>query len=173
VEIKRGHYRIVLVFKNFVIKFPRIYFWSAIRIAIWAHYRGKEARSMVWKISNYNHELTIPKFLLKGIIDNWHECLYFKKTRSAFLVPTYFTFFGLFNIQARALPWDYNNLNHYGLLYDLTRGEVSKCGHDFEDEKNFGIHKNRLKMLDYGSEKTQKILEKYSKQIEEGFKIKF
>jgi hypothetical protein len=77
VKIRYGHYRFVLVFKNFVIKFPRIRLWSALKTG-WREIHRKRLRWHLRKWT-YRHMGTIPWCLYKGIVDNWLEYLFYRK----------------------------------------------------------------------------------------------
>jgi hypothetical protein len=95
-------------------------------------------------------------YLFRGINANWQEFWFYLKNRHPLLQPTYFSFFGLFNIQRIA----YKPL--------ITKSE---CGcqfiilaprtltHGFESAANFCLDKNdKLKFLDYGDEKIRKVI---------------
>jgi len=96
--IRKGENRIVALFPvfNLVLKFPRIRLWLAmkwVREVIntpedWQHYLGKTV-----------YHKSIKRCLFKGVVDNWKECEFYYKTNHPFLQPTYFSFFGLCNVQ--------------------------------------------------------------------------
>lgn len=92
--------------------------------------------------------------LFAGIMANWHEFLFYLKTRNSFLLPTYFSFLGLINIQKRGqkLEWD-DSKSIFSFFVDNSkkRDQVFCDAHSFENSDNFCWDEGKLKMLDYGS----------------------
>ncbi|MDD4901932.1 MAG: hypothetical protein PHE24_02240, partial [Patescibacteria group bacterium] len=52
---------------------------------------------------------------------------------------------------------------------DLTGDEVLDDGHHFENRENFCLHQDKLRILDYGSRATQKIVAQYGEKIHNNF----
>lgn len=104
-------------------------------------------------------------YVLKGFSDNWREFVFFLKHREGdFLLPTFFSFFGLFNISPLVSGLDEKpelERKLWSKLLDITDHEVLKDGHHFSEGKNFCYYKKRLRMSDYGSAVTQKIILKH------------
>lgn len=170
-EIKHGYSRSVLIFKNYVIKFPRIYLKNAFNRA-----KEEKRRKRLWWHLNrwtYMHYLSIHRYLFKGIIDNWLEYVFFIKSRHVIIVPTYFSFFGLFNIQARAHEFDGKKFRQkcWGVLGEITDWEVFNASHEFSSVSNYGIYNRRLRLFDYGNKRAQVVIVKYSKELSEQFKF--
>ncbi|OGY45726.1 MAG: hypothetical protein A3J65_02075 [Candidatus Buchananbacteria bacterium RIFCSPHIGHO2_02_FULL_45_11b] len=170
---------------RFVVAFPRL--GIAIKIA---KIKPIEALKRFWNVfirhkGNAKEKLTRLKFelfkmvpramptigyhLFYGIYNNWREFIFYQKTKNLFLQPTWFSFIGLFNIQPYGRPTDRSlgDLRHG--LYDLTDGQVSLDGHHFDEPSNFTVENNRLKILDYGHQTTQKIITAYGQKIWEEF----
>lgn len=51
---------------------------------------------------SYEVRGTFSEFLFAGIMTNWNEYRFYRRTKNPFLMPSYFSLFGLFNIQRKA-----------------------------------------------------------------------
>jgi hypothetical protein len=169
-KIRYGDYRYVLVFQNFVVKFPRIYLLNAIK-NVWIQIKRRQLRWYLKKFK-YGSSFSVLRMLFKGILDNWQECLFYKKTHYGFLMPTYYSFFGLVNIQARGQSWDQEDLHYRNLLSEITNDDVYDDAHGFLHANNYGFHFGRLKMFDYGGRRVIKVITKYGKVLERKFIIR-
>ena len=138
-EIARGNTRTVLIFKNFVLKFPRFYLSNAM-----------EARRTFCKDPEKMRR-HVKRHLLRGVGDNWREFIFYFCNHSSFLMPTFFSFFGLLNIQKRGEIFEM----HYRVLWEqilqLTNNEAWADYHVFSEVNNFCQKDGRLKIFDYGS----------------------
>jgi hypothetical protein len=129
---------------------------------------------MSWDMYGY---LTGPKQLLfKGMYENRSEYVFYSQYKSNFLLPTYFSFFGLFNIQKIGKKFEFKNekekyLSFWRQMLNVTSREATKDGHHFSNPKNFCEENGKLKIMDYGSPYTQEVLEKYGEKIYKEFDL--
>jgi|GEM_PF-1877790 len=106
--------------------------------------------------------IKFPKYpFLKGILRNFGEFSFWRKRKYPFLLKTYFSFFGFFNIQ----EFERDLLSTVEIWYTLnkaaTKSEAAillKDDHHFSNSKNFFWNGERLKMGDYGSREVQEAL---------------
>ena len=165
-KIEKGRNRFVLVFKNFVVKFPRIRLIKAIQRIYRATKGGYLLKCLSW---NSTISMSPRHFLLRGLMDNFGEFIFYLTTQSKCVKPTYFSLFGLLNIQKGGniliLHSEAEYVNFFGQLYDITNGEVFKDAHTFSNPKNFCRENEKLKMVDYGNTKVRNILLKYGDKV--------
>jgi hypothetical protein len=174
-KIYRGSYRKALIFKNFVIKFPRIFPLLAIK-GIYKRARKRYLLMMYLKAGIYSYTESARKYLLRGILENWREFTLYYRCRSKLLAPTYFSLFGLLNIQRAGKEIDVERVG-YLLLGEICRitnndHNILKDAHHFSNPRNFCEKDGRLMMIDYGSEYARRIVEKYGNKIVEEFDFK-
>lgn len=167
-KIIHGKSRTVFVFRTIVVKFPAIYFQLAFKEMMENLKRG----TLLWHIREYNYEQygTVHQYLFNGIISNWLEFVFYQKNKHyQLLAPTYFSFFGMINIQKYYEPIviDYTDL--WCQLVELVGGIVWEDSHAFSNPENFGTIRGKLKILDYGSRGTHKVLKEYAQEIYEKF----
>jgi hypothetical protein len=163
-EIKKGTFRTALVFKGFVIKLPRIYLSKALE----TFFKTLKVGGVIYHFRRYNWEQynTIPNYLLKGIIDNWLEYVFYKKNKSfQLLVPTIFSLFGLLNIQSYCEPLECKEEDLWCQLSEIAGESIWKDSHAFANPKNFGVYEGKIRMMDYGSKETQKALKECADKI--------
>ncbi|MGE5426011.1 MAG: hypothetical protein ACM3PZ_02970 [Bacillota bacterium] len=93
-------------------------------------------------------------FLFSGIMANWNEYRFYRKTMNPFTMPTYFSLLGLFNIQKRGQEisfWSYKDIWKY-ICHNSENVNQPFCDpHSFAEIGNFCLDAGKLKMLDYGS----------------------
>lgn len=181
-EIAQGAHRFVMAFPSLgiAIKVAKIHPWLALKsfLSIFKRYKKYAKPRLVkvflilyyevFKYSPY-HLTTIKHHLFVGIYDNWREFMFYQRTKNPFLQPTWFSFFGLFNLQRYGRPGDKSLGNVYLGLYYLTERQISNDAHYFDEPANFTVENNRLKILDYGYPYTKPIIEKYGRRIWEEF----
>lgn len=107
--------------------------------------------------------------LFGGIVANWREFGLYLKTRNIFLLPTYFSFFGLFNIQRYGYPCRISKIGFMLQLVQLTDRAISCDLHHFANPENFCFIDGKLKMVDYGSHLICEVVEKYGETIVRDF----
>lgn len=102
-----------------------------------------------------SYEIYGVKFLLlSGIMTNWNEYIFYQKTKNLFVIPTYFSLFGLINISKKAEKidfWSDKEVFDYIWANSANANQVFCDSHSFAKKDNFGLDGNKLKMLDYGS----------------------
>ena len=101
------------------------------------------------------YEIRGVKYLLFfGIMANLNEFIFYRKTKNIFVMPTYFSFFGLINIQKRGKEidfWNYLDIWRY-ICHNSANEDQPFCSpHSFSKKENFCLDGDKLKMLDYGS----------------------
>jgi len=174
-NIKIGQRRVVIIISvlGVVIKLPIIHLLRDI---------GMVCKHIVhWRIGAIISECAMPidcrfgykNHLFGGIVDNWREFVFFRKTKHPFLLPTYFSFFGLLNIQRAGEPCQLKDVDLWCQLYELTDGKVFDDSHHFENPANFVLEGRRLRMIDYGSIRTHGVITQYGKKIVETFDPSF
>ena len=174
--IKKGRSRLVLVFPKFgvVIKFPDFHFR---RIPRMIKIRFKEGG---WKFfwETLKHEFnyftmetsgSLKRELFLGLVANWNEFYLYWKTKSPFLQPTYFSFFGFLNIQKYGESCLIDPIDLWYQLLVLTDNKVFDDGHHFSNPKNFLISNGKLQMIDYGNPSVNNVVIQYGKKIFELF----
>jgi len=167
-RLRKGRSRIVLVFPSLgiAIKIPFIHFISGIHFLLLmareGHLRWEWNRSMESMESS-------KELLFKGIADNWREYWFFIKSRNPFLLPSYFSFFGLFNIQQVGQVCTTESSVLWRQLVELTAGATSKSSHHFVNPENFCFVGKKLRILDYGSPRVQQVISKFGIKITNEF----
>lgn len=159
-QIKKGQNRIVFIFPRIgiVVKIPIIHFIAVSRLFM---RRIKERdwkflkQELIWSIDGLPG---YKRLLLKGIFDNWREFWFYLRTRHPFLQPTYFSFLGLIDIQPLGDLLNISIDDFRNQLYEITKGAIDDDGHHFNVLRNFCFVENKLKILDYGDPRTQKVV---------------
>lgn len=172
-QVFKGSSRVVFVFpsRGIAIKLPILH---GIKIFGNITYLAKQRR---WKalIRNLLYPISNPfgfkYLLLNGVASNWREFWFYQKTRDPFLQPTPFSLFGLLNIQRADLPCSIDHRKLFLQMRILTENEAMKDNHHFDDPRNFCLHEGKLRILDYGSHKTQLIVNRYGEKIYQHFKV--
>lgn len=171
-KIVRGKRRIVIIFKEVVIKIAIIKIVCATNIAIeWIRER-RFWRNMCE--CNYEKSWTVHNSLFRGLFENWHEYRLYKDTRSLFLVPTYFSLLGIINIQKKQGELlDMKPINLWLQMVEISNEEVWEDEHHFVSPKNFCKTKGSLQMFDYGSRGCCRVIKKYGEKMRQGFDFAF
>lgn len=166
--IKKGSSRIVLLIASYAVKLPIIRPIKAIKVIWKAVLCG---RLMACLTAPYDSEslLTFQRLLLRGLFDNLMEYYFYLTNNSQFLAPTYFSFFGLLNIQKAGSSIKTDHLNFKRQMRYLTNWDCENDGHTFANTNNFCIINCKLVIVDYGSIKTQQVLKNYGNIIAENF----
>lgn len=170
-KFKKGHYRFVFVFPSLgiAIKFPIIRLWCLVKNIVYLTVRMRWESLWREMSSSIDFDFGLKGLLFRGIVDNWREFLFFRKTRNIFLQPTYFSFFGLLNIQKTSEPCMLNYVDLWCQLYELTGGKVFDDSHHFENPDNFCFANGKLMILDYGSKGTHGVINEFGAKIFESF----
>ena len=165
--IAKGTTRIALVFDNFVIKLSRLLHF--LRLAMDQLYK--------FRIRGSFRKMFIP------IRDNLSEFVFYRRTCHVFCAKTYFSFFGLFNIQERVVhlegndPKDQYNFPRYEEYESVLKGvfwgrEKYVESHTFLNPINFGFSKKRgvFVCVDYADPEVQKNILEFGDRLQEAFK---
>lgn len=170
-QFKKGADRVVVIFPflRIAVKFPIIRLWLAIRLLY------RDIKSGKWERLSKDWSWPIEVrggfkgLLLRGLAANWGEFLFYWQTRNPFVQPTYFSFFGLFNVQRADEPCRLKEDNLWCQLYELTNGQVFDDSHHFAEPRNFCFSNGKLRMLDYGSRKSRGVIARHGAMIVECF----
>lgn len=172
-EIKKGTWRIAILIPklNIAIKLPRIYLKTAYKMAL-SRIKYKGFSRLMWKeifeFGVYSPE-TILARLFKGIAENFGEFVFYLSTRHVFLLPTYFSVFGLINVQKLAIE---PKINDRDLLYQMATLTYDKAnGHHYRNPANFSYQNGKLQILDYGDPRVQRVVKEFGKILQEKFDI--
>lgn len=171
--IKRGTSRLTICLPSlgFVVKLPlpkpvsfykclkgyskmavRLNDWSSLKYALWLDKENDV-------VGNIRHTL------LNGTYENWCEYRLWKRTHSPFLEPTYFSLFGLVNVQRYGAELDVSEVTLWAQLLVLTGDAVWSNVHTFGNPANFSFRDGRLRMFDYGARNVADVVEQYGETI--------
>lgn len=123
---------------------------------------------------NYEVYYRVPIYLLGGIMANYHERQFYKRTKNPFVMPTYFSFFGLFNIQKRGKKIDFWDMyGIWGYVYHNSQNPNQPfCdGHTLADPKNYCTDNGKLKLVDYGNRQVAEFLKINGENLYNNFKL--
>ncbi len=168
-----GKRRIVVPVSRFgiVIKFPRLRvqnfwdFWAGDIVGMWKEMhtsKHPEAKKLYWKSVRLGLSVVCTSAFFGGIADNWRERRYYKSCDSSFrplLQPTYLSLLGLVNVQRLGNPS--KDLSVCETLCRIIWPDAAHDGHHWDTPSNFDVSSGELKVLDYGSVETQKIINKH------------
>lgn len=159
--VKRGSTRMAIIFaeQGFVIKVPIVSPLKAL-VKIW-EYRYHPKMCLILFKWDETVPGSIKYWLFKGIADNWREYLFYQTHRRwRFLFPTNFSFLGLFNITpiGEEIP---DNLRLWASLPTSAHLALRLDGHHFTKNENFCHYEGCIRIRDYGSRNTQKIIRRH------------
>lgn len=167
-EIKKGQNRVVLIFPKLkiAIKFPLVRFYLTIKeLFCYKNDWDLLRKRCTWPIEAPGFK----RFLLGGAYANWNEFYFYLKTRHPFIQPTYFSLFGLLNVQMYDEPCRAEWTNFFTQLDELTDRKASEDPHHFANPRNFCLHDGKLRMLDYGGRKARDVITRYGVTIHKKF----
>lgn len=173
-EIKRGTSRIVIVLPKLgiVIKLARTYPLAWVK-HLWFLWRLRRRMNFWLELKDHfnagvDDVSSFDAFLLCGLCANWQEWRYWKQHRFRALVPTYWSLFGLCNIQAYGNA-NSMDLNGWALVFQrllvATQRDIWEDNHCFCVLRNFVDYAGTIRLVDYGSLKTQRVLDQWNEQI--------
>lgn len=167
IQYRFGATRFVVLVGNIAIKFPRPRpLYVLIRFA--RHVRNKEVKK---RLLGHGQTPTIGamRYLFGGIVTNWNEHRVWKNHAHDILVPTWFSLFGLVNIQKRGAEVDQQELdlrNPFLPYLDRMDLELSR---DLTNSRNFCRLNRRIRIHTYGSDKCLHFLSRlYKEDAREG-----
>jgi len=174
-QIKKGRDRIVLIlpFFGIVIKLPISHPISVIKFFF---FLIKDRKSFIkdgikriffrfftsrigYGVGNFKDAM------FGGMYSNWLEYLFWKRTKNPFLKPTYFSLFGLLNIQKYGKLCELEYIDFWFQLRELTKENVYDNPHHFSNPKNFTLENGKLQLVDYGSVRVYRVIAKYGRKI--------
>ena len=134
-----------------------------------------QARQIIKKYG-YTCSLSPLYWLFRGIMANWLERKYYRRSRLLILAPTYLSF-GLVNIQLAGdclkMPERYF-LNQISAIigHDENNDEdIHADPHTLRQLENYIASSGKLKIIDYGSPKSWTFLEKWGRKIFDEFVV--
>jgi hypothetical protein len=173
---KKGKDRFVLIFPTLgvVVKIPMIRILRALK-AVFFKIRDRHWKGLARICSRWAPEslFAISAMLFKGIIANQREYVLWKRSHNPFLQPTFFSFFGLFNIQAYGKPYEGHEPDLWIQIRKITREEAYCNPHQFSEPHNYCIVNGKLRILDYGGGRSARIILRYGKKIVDEFDFGF
>ena len=107
----------------------------------------------------------LPDLLFGGIKRNWSEFCFYLCVRHKFCQPTYFSLFGLINIQKYGSHCPVSDFISWEALWSICKDEIIADHHHFRNADNFTISGGTIKIFDYSSRYTQKIIKKFGDDI--------
>ena len=111
----------------------------------------------------------------RGIGDNWRERSFYKHADASYgplLQPTFFSFFGLVNVQKYGKPADEKDSDPiYHAFFPVAGQDLIRDGHHWNNAGNFHLAGDGPKLLDYGNPMTQWIVRKYGLALYTRFDI--
>lgn len=163
--VKVGSGRIVWIFPKFAVKFPKTEVKKLCKL-LWGNRKSWTWIKIFLTSKSGSFPVTLPH-MIKVLLENWREFTFFlKNSKSPFLFPIYFSFFGWFNITpiGEGLLEEFHHpiikkKNPYTEFIDIIF--LKKDLHHFYNHENFCKYKGRVCMRDYGSTITQEIISKH------------
>lgn len=172
IQFHCGRWRWVIALPplGIVLKFPRFHplEW------LFHLYLYRKIRWKVWCASELNAQSAFYRYSIGGLSDNFGEWLFYLRHPHPFLQPTYFSLFGLMNVQRYGAPLDEVHERENQRMYRwslMTDFGVSKDNHTFGSNKNFCLdHDGNIHILDYGQKRTQRVLLRWADSLCIGFR---
>lgn len=164
---------------GFVVKLPILHFvvlWRTLRMFCCESRICPEFFCQFLRLFTLPVDLTevagVKTLLFKGIADNWREFWFCATEWHPFAHPTYFSLFGLINIQKRGDALVVSREEFVQQIKTLV-GETMfyADAHHFSVRSNFCVSNGRLRMVDYGSTKTRKVIRERGMCVYRNFQI--
>ena len=177
-KIIRGSDRIVLTLPSFgiVIKFAKIRLKDIV-IDIILYLKDRRTWKTMLKFFKYHHCQVggFKYYLFNGIISNKLEYKLWRKTKHQILVPTIFSFFGLFNIQKFVqVPKDKTDADFWCQFNMIVRKKwLWHDSHAFSNFENFTIETGKVQFIDYGSKAVIGVVLQFGDLIYEKFDVTY
>ena len=122
----------------------------------------------------YEYYSSVGMCLLSGIMANYQERKFYKKTKNIFVMPTSFSFLGIFNIQKRGEKisfWKDKDIWFYLCSNSKNRNQPLCDSHTLSEIDNFCLYEGHLKIVDYGSRRLEPFLKINGENLFNNFKI--
>ena len=161
--ITQGLSRLVFIYGDYAIKVPWINF--VILIKCFLKYKNEGIFNEKTNLYGKNKILAIPHYIFYVLSSNRREYLYFKKHKNEeTLLPIIKAFmFGCIIIQPKGNVLTPSNPRWIKFLKKIIKRGVNNV--DLIKPENFCEFNGLIKMLDYGSNQTQEILDFYGFEI--------
>ncbi len=159
---KKGRYRFVVIspLLGLAFKFPILHPLKAFRLA-WRLVQQKDYKYLwimiTWPINSPDIR-GYGDLMFGAIWVNWSEFMFFWKTRHPFLQPTYFSFFGLLNIQKAGAPCVIKEKVLCDALYDIAGETIFDDPHHLTSPGNYCFDNGKFRIIDYGSKMTYRMI---------------
>lgn len=173
-KIEKGYTRVVFVFSKVVIKLPRLL---------------RNSKKIPTKVTkNWQRQRKVLA-LFENMVINLQEFIFFLIVRPKFCLPTYFSFFGLFNIQKKgeiiteqgesvyngAKNFEANTLSYLLKNYSKELEEknhkdsahLSLIHHNIASPGALYFNKKRIQVADYGDWPVIRFIRKYKNELSE------
>lgn len=103
-----------------------------------------------------------------GWKENFFEGIYWILSKNPLLVPTWFSFFAVINVQPKAeLVTEEEHNMIWRVVMEITGDDWCRDHHCFEGPSNWVKLKGKFKLLDYASRGSLYVVDIYGKQIYE------
>jgi hypothetical protein len=135
--------------------------------------KEKKEGMRIPEVKRYECYGTTAICLMEGVMANIQEWRFYRKTKHAFVMPTYFSFFGLFNIQKRGQEinfWKGVDVWHYIHQHVQNHAQPFCDGHTLAEIYNFCLDDGHLKIVDYGSRRLEPFIEINGQRLYDNFK---
>ena len=129
---------------------------------------GQLLKKEIFEFGIFSHG-AVSSWLFRGIAENFCEFGFYLKTRHCFLLPTYFSLFGLINVQKLAIEPKINDRDLLHQMVTLTHDKANE--HHYRNPANFSYQDGKLQILDYGDPDVQKVVKEFGKLLQEKFDI--
>lgn len=172
--IRKGSNRLVVDFINlgFVIKLPIVHLLFVQKELKFFLHKGGYFRGWIGYDMDNGGVVGVKRLLFKGIADNWREFWFYAITRHLFAHPTYFSLFGLVNVQRRGdSPAVGSGDFARQVKCIIGEEEFHVDAHHFRLPNNFCVVNGRLRMVDYGSPNTRRVIREVGMCLYKNFKV--
>lgn len=180
-QIKRGTSRLVICLPKLglVIKLPLAKPIVFVRQVISATRLGWKSKDMkkwlkwaAWLGEGTDTVGNIRYTLLNGSYQNWQEYRLWRRTRSSFLEPTFFSLLGLVNVQKYGEQLKgISDGALWSQLLELSDKAVWSNGHHFANPENFSFRDGMIRMLDYGGRGIEEVVIQHGDNIARHFDL--
>lgn len=167
-NLKVGCRRYVIVIGPWIaLKFPRIRLWLAVNVLRDDIKNG----NMLNKFQKYDYRYagTIQHAVLAGLMENWKEFVYWRRFGFDWLVPTYFSLFGLVNVQKAGEEFDFDKNGIFWSQISEHFGDKVYEGdeHAFAEDENYVLIDSQVRLVDYGNFRNEDFFAKYEERLRE------
>lgn len=145
-----GSTRFVFSVGDVVIKIARIrpFRW----VSRFFYWKGNGGVTQKLQTINQSRTLAILYYFFNGVLANLEEYRFYNRYPNKQIAPTFFSFFGLVNIQAKGTP-----IKRYDLPNCPFR-EFAGTEIDLSNVQHFGWIEGRICLLDYGNGQVNNLL---------------